>query len=131
MKRFFFIIAVFIPFLPIMAQNNPDSYNDFGRKPDYATQRNGKITIPVVVHVVWKEEEENISAEQIQSQIDALNRDYQQKNDQSKIPNYFSPLSAKQRLASRVPKRATQTCGDKWERACRILRRVAAFITVS
>jgi hypothetical protein len=47
-----------------------------------------------VVHVVWKEDDENISAEQIQSQIDALNRDFQQKNDQSKIPSYFSPLAA-------------------------------------
>jgi hypothetical protein len=94
MKRFFLILLVFIAILPLRAQNNLALNNDFGRKPDNAAQRNGKITIPVVVHIVWKEEEENISAEQVQSQIDALNRDFQQKNDQSKIPSYFSPLAA-------------------------------------
>ncbi len=36
--------------------------------------------IPVVVHVVWKNEFENISDAQIQSQIDALNRDFRKRN---------------------------------------------------
>lgn len=36
--------------------------------------------IPVVVHVVWKNELENISDAQIQSQIDALNRDFRKRN---------------------------------------------------
>ena len=34
------------------------------------------VTIQVVVHVVYKTDEENISDEQIQSQIDVLNADY-------------------------------------------------------
>ena len=34
------------------------------------------ITIPVVVHVVWKTNTHNISDAQIQSQIDVLNEDY-------------------------------------------------------
>lgn len=53
-----------------------------------------KITIPVVVHVVWKEDSENISDEQIKSQIEALNRDFQQLNDQSQITSDFRPLAA-------------------------------------
>lgn len=54
----------------------------------------GKVTIPVVVHIVWKEPLENISDAQILSQIEALNRDFQQKNDQSNIPAEFKPLAA-------------------------------------
>ena len=38
------------------------------------------ITIPVVVHVVWKTNTHNISDAQIQSQIDALNKDYRRTN---------------------------------------------------
>ncbi len=38
------------------------------------------ITIPVVVHVVWHEVEEDISDAQIQSQIDILNRDFRALN---------------------------------------------------
>lgn len=38
------------------------------------------VTIPVVVHVVWNQEEENISEEQIQSQIDVLNQDFRRLN---------------------------------------------------
>jgi hypothetical protein len=36
----------------------------------------GQIEIPVVVHIVWRQGQENISDAQIQSQIDALNRDF-------------------------------------------------------
>ena len=43
--------------------------------------RTGDIyTIPVVVHVVWKNPEENISDAQIQEQIDELNRCYRREN---------------------------------------------------
>ena len=38
------------------------------------------ITIPVVVHVVWKINAHNISDAQIQSQIDVLNEDYRRTN---------------------------------------------------
>lgn len=45
------------------------------------------VTIPVVVHVVWKSASENISDAQIKSQIDALNRDYSAGNaDKTKTP---------------------------------------------
>jgi len=45
------------------------------------------ITIPVVVHVVYKTPAENISTAQIKSQIKVLNKDYRAKNaDKSKVP---------------------------------------------
>ena len=52
-----------------------------------------KITIPVVVHIVWNKEEDNISDEQIHSQIVALNRDFQLANDNLDIiPNNFEDI---------------------------------------
>jgi hypothetical protein len=51
------------------------------------------ITIPVVVHVVHRTAEENISDAQVKSQIDALNRDYRAKNaDKSKVPPAWKGL---------------------------------------
>jgi hypothetical protein len=45
------------------------------------------VTIPIVVHVVYRTNEENISDAQVQSQIKALNRDYRAKNvDKRKVP---------------------------------------------
>jgi hypothetical protein len=41
---------------------------------------NGVITIPVVVHVVYNTTAENISAAQIQTQIDVLNQDFRRTN---------------------------------------------------
>ena len=39
------------------------------------------IRLPVVVHVLWRESQENISEEQILSQIDVLNKDFRKLND--------------------------------------------------
>ena len=51
------------------------------------------ITIPVVVHVVHRTGEENISDAQVNSQIKALNRDYRAKNaDKSKAPADWKAL---------------------------------------
>ncbi|HUM46217.1 MAG TPA: M43 family zinc metalloprotease [Chitinophagales bacterium] len=53
------------------------------------------ITIPVVVHVIYKTSAQNISDEQIQSQIDVLNEDFLLSNpDTSKIPDEFRALAA-------------------------------------
>lgn len=57
--------------------------------------RGGQITIPVVVHVIYRTDAENITVAQIQSQIDALNRDYNKQNtDITKIPTEFSGVAA-------------------------------------
>ncbi len=42
---------------------------------------NTTLTIPVVVHLVWKEEEEKIDSSFILSQIDVLNEDFQRLNE--------------------------------------------------
>ena len=53
------------------------------------------ITIPVVVHVIYKTASQNISDEQIKSQIDVLNEDFSLSNpDTSKIPEAFRSLVA-------------------------------------
>jgi hypothetical protein len=55
----------------------------------------GTITIPVVVHVLYNKAEENISAAQIQSQIDVLNEDFNLRNpDRSQVPGIFSGVVA-------------------------------------
>ncbi len=51
------------------------------------------ITIPVVVHVVYRTDDENISDAQVKSQIKALNRDYRAKNaDRSAVPAGWKSL---------------------------------------
>ncbi|NVO57579.1 zinc metalloprotease [Rhodobacteraceae bacterium B1Z28] len=48
------------------------------------------IRIPVVVHVLFNDDADNISREQIDSQIDALNRDFRARNaDRVDIPDAF------------------------------------------
>lgn len=66
------------------------------------------IKIPVVVHVVNNTPEQNISDEQINSQIRILNEDYRKLNtDVSSVPDVFKPLAADARiefaLACRAP----------------------------
>jgi pregnancy-associated plasma protein-A/type IX secretion system substrate protein len=53
------------------------------------------ITIPVVVHVIYNTAAENISDEQITSQIAVLNNDYQKRNaDTTGIPLFYRSLAA-------------------------------------
>ena len=68
-----------------------------------------EIVIPVVVHVVWSDIEENISDAQIRSQIEALNEDFGASNaSQSSIPAVWANLSddsgIRFKLADRDPK---------------------------
>src|SRR5680860_975709 len=56
--------------------------------------RSGVTHIPVVVHVVWHDDDENISDEQIQSQVDVLNQDFRKTNsDVSTLPKGFQALA--------------------------------------
>jgi Pregnancy-associated plasma protein-A len=53
----------------------------------------GTLTIPVVVNVLYSNANENISAAQIQSQIDVLNRDFSATNtDLGLVPSAFSSV---------------------------------------
>ncbi|MBI1769364.1 MAG: zinc metalloprotease [Bacteroidetes bacterium] len=55
----------------------------------------GKIEIPVIVNVLYRLAEDNISDAQIQSQIDVLNEDYNATNtDVTKTPALFSGVVA-------------------------------------
>ena len=57
--------------------------------------RRQRITLQVVVHVVHKTDEENISDEQVQSQIEALNKDYSATNpDKDGVPAPWTSLVA-------------------------------------
>lgn len=57
--------------------------------------RNTLYTIPVVVHIVWKDPLDNLSDQRIQQQIQILNQDYQQLNaDLDIVPFAFANLIA-------------------------------------
>jgi hypothetical protein len=57
------------------------------------------ITIPVVVHVVYKTEEQNVSKAQINSQLAVLNRDFRATNtDKSNVPSVWTGLVADARI---------------------------------
>ncbi|KAK3686691.1 hypothetical protein LTR37_019571 [Vermiconidia calcicola] len=67
------------------------------------------VVIPVVVHVVWYTEDQNISQAQIGSQIAVLNQDFAAINaDLTDVPSVFKPLIGKPNirffLAQRDPK---------------------------
>lgn len=61
------------------------------------------ITIPTVVHVVYRKPKENISAAQIQSQIAALNQDFRSTNpDTATVPDAWKGLVADSRIKFRL-----------------------------
>jgi hypothetical protein len=57
---------------------------------------NTGVTIPMVVHVLYNANEENISDAQILSQVDELNKDYSKLNDnfESVVPDAFKAVAA-------------------------------------
>lgn len=61
------------------------------------------VIIPVVVHVIYSSNEQNISNEQVKSQISALNRDYRKKNEDARyIPSAFKSFAADTRIEFRL-----------------------------
>lgn len=77
-------------------------------------RRVGLITIPVVVHVVFNIQAENISTGQIRSQMRVLNKDFRAKNtDKNKVPAVWQGLVAdaniKFILARKDPRGKTTT----------------------
>ena len=61
--------------------------------------RVGCTEIPAVVHVVYKTDEQNISDEQIASQIDVLNADFRKRNaDVANVPAAFASLASDARI---------------------------------
>jgi Pregnancy-associated plasma protein-A len=73
------------------------------------------ITLPVVVHVVHRTEDENISDDQVKSQISVLNKDFRAKNpDKSKVPAVWKSLVVDSKIQFELAKkdpRGKQTTG--------------------
>lgn len=67
--------------------------NNYSTSPNY--YKSGTIKIPVVVHVLYNNTEQNISDEQILSQLKVLNEDFQRQNaDTSETLNIFKSVAA-------------------------------------
>ena len=61
-------------------EQNEKIIKEWKQKNSFPLQNRNTITIPVVFHILWHKEEENISNQQIQTQIEILNRDYNSEN---------------------------------------------------
>lgn len=62
-----------------------------------------EIVIPVVVHVVYRTADENIGEEQIRSQLESLNADFNRENpDFSRVPPVFASLAGRSGLRFRL-----------------------------
>lgn len=84
-----------LPELPALRQLFQDSM----KRAVVQTQPRTSVTIPVVVHVVYKSNLENIPDDQILSQLDVLNADYQLMNANAMAtPALFVPLAADMEL---------------------------------
>ncbi|WP_347469442.1 zinc metalloprotease [Burkholderia stagnalis] len=76
-----------------------ENYHHMSMRGLAVASRTGVTQIPVVVHVVYNTNVQNISDAQVQSQIDVLNRDYRKKNaDIGSVPAAFLPLAADCRI---------------------------------
>lgn len=65
--------------------------------------RRGLLTIPVIIHVIYNNDEENISDQQIESQIDVLNLDFRATNsDINNIPAVWRSLATDAQLEFRI-----------------------------
>jgi hypothetical protein len=59
------------------------------------TLKDEVITIPVVIHVLYNNDQQNISDQQILSQIEVLNKDYRRQNTDAKnTPDAFKSVAA-------------------------------------
>jgi len=74
-----------------------DEYLKIRSKLKYAEEET--IIIPVVFHVIYNRDIENISEEKIKLQIDVLNKDFNRLNDDTvNTPIYFLPVAGKMNI---------------------------------
>ena len=67
---------------------------------DTLFQENDLLTVRVVIHVVYQDEHQNISDEQIRSQLQVLNQDFQRRNpNASQTLPQFQPLAANTQIS--------------------------------
>lgn len=86
---------------------------------------NQVLYIPMVIHVVYQNESENISEEQIFSQVEALNRDINLQNDTTQIVSSFRSVAANCQLVFYVTN--MDTLGDTTLGITRTLTTVNKF----
>lgn len=61
------------------------------------------IVIPVIVHIIYNNQDQNISNDRVYSQLEVLNRDFRKKNsDASFIPTAFRELAADAHIEFRL-----------------------------
>jgi hypothetical protein len=64
------------------------------------------VTIPVVVHIVYNKETQNLPNSRIYSQIEVLNNDFRRKNtDKDKVPAVWKDISADARIEFMLARR--------------------------
>jgi hypothetical protein len=69
--------------------------NNQGQNSNRLINGNGLIIIPIVVHILYNNDAQNISIDIIQSQINALNQDYRRLNpDAANTPAAFTPVAS-------------------------------------
>jgi hypothetical protein len=103
---------------PVFA-NKINEIENFVRRQKLSAKEDGQeapsiIVIPVVVHVLYKTSAQNISDEQIKTQLDVLNRDFRRKNlDTANTPARFkstaSDVQIEFQLATADPQGRTTT----------------------
>ncbi len=68
-----------------------------------SAKRQATVTIPIVVHVVYNTQAQNISDEQVRSQIDALNEDFRRMNaDTFRTQEVFKQIAADAQIEIRL-----------------------------
>jgi hypothetical protein len=96
------------------------------RKRARSPGRAGTTLIPVVVHVVYRTLSENISAEQVASQIDVLNEDFSGRNsDVKSVPSVWRDFVGDARIVFKLADRDPD--GAFTSGITRTSTRVAAF----
>ncbi|MBE2216833.1 MAG: PKD domain-containing protein [Ignavibacteria bacterium] len=79
---------------------------EYARNNPAGTDNRTVITIPVVVHVVWNLPVQNISDDQVLSQIDVLNKDFRRMNsDTTNTPAPWKPLGADCQIEFKMARR--------------------------
>ncbi len=96
MERLQYLIRQDPAILSRMAELEAQTRAYIETQPYQPQQRtNNVITIPVVVHIVYRTSAENISNAQVQSQIDVLNEDFRRLNtDAANTPSLFQSVAA-------------------------------------
>lgn len=95
--HFFFVIVLLLCSFLADAQNWCGALHasPLPEKPASLDRPKTEITIPVVVHIVWRTEDEQESRERVQSQIDVLNEDFRALNaDLADVYPFFQSRTA-------------------------------------